>query len=175
MVSQRERIEIIEQIQAVDDAIIFFERSPCLVLSGVAMQLADDQMLCGGLQRQRDHQPLNIVPFGDDVVRSQFANGSDEPGFIVIGRGLEALQPALHLGVKIFVAWGKLVAKKMQQCEVEPIDPMNIGGVNPRLDSGAVVEQDVEDKMTFMFVSANDTGIDRGRDWQPMCKQQCPS
>ena len=60
MVSQGERIELIEQVKTVDNAIIFFECSPCFVLSGVAMQLADDQMLRGGLQRQRDHQPFTL-------------------------------------------------------------------------------------------------------------------
>lgn len=48
----------------------------------------------------------------------------------------------------------------MQQGEIDLIRAVRIGRMNFRLDAGRVVEQNIENKMAFVFVRSDDTGVD---------------
>lgn len=53
----------------------------------------------------------------------------------------------------MLVAWGKLIAKQMQNGKIDLSGAVGIGRMNGGVNGGRIIEQQIEDKMTFVFGS----------------------
>ena len=62
--------------------------------------------------------------------------------------------------IDIPVTWRKLVHEEVKNGKIDLVCAVRIGGMHFRLDVGGIVEQNVENIVTFMLIGANDFGID---------------
>ena len=72
----------------------------------------------------------------------------------------EAVEGLADFRLDIPVAGGELIPEHMQEGKIHLVGTVRIGGMDLRLDVGGVVEQDIEDIVTLMFVGADDLRID---------------
>src|SRR5215510_9976006 len=64
--TQWRRVNVIEQIQAPQDMVIFPQGTPGFVFEGKGTELTNDDVLRGRFEGQRDHNALKVVPFFND-------------------------------------------------------------------------------------------------------------
>ena len=131
VLAQRRLVDKLEQIQAADDIVILPQGCSGLVFARISAELARDDALRGGLQRQRHHDPLNPIPIIDDEPFPELAHRFEEP--VIVARMLEAVERCRDRSRDVLVAWGKLIAKYVQDRKVDFIGAVRVGGMNVRL------------------------------------------
>jgi len=78
----------------------------------MGVKLVHDDALGGGLQRQGEHDTLDVIPFINDQRLIDFPNWLDNLIAVLTGM-LEAIQALFNGIVNILVARGKLIAEHM--------------------------------------------------------------
>ncbi len=155
--TQRRLVDKTEQIQAANDVVIFPQGCSGLVFARIGTELARDDALRGGLQRQRHYDPLNPIPIIDDELFPELAHRFEEP--VIAVRMLEAVERCCDRSRDVLVARGKLVAEHVQDSEVDFIGAVGVRRMNVRLHLGGVVEQDIKHVMAFVLVRPDDPGV----------------
>ena len=91
ILAQQRRIDEIEQIEAVNDMVVFPQRLAGLVLALIGVEFVNDDTLRRRFECQRDENALQVFPFFDDQLGVEFAYGFQEDIAILTGV-LEAIQ-----------------------------------------------------------------------------------
>src|SRR5262245_53320106 len=116
---ERRRVNVVQQVQAAEDVVIFPQGAPRLVFSRKGTQLAHDGALRGSLQGQRHQNPLNIFPLLDDKLRAEFTDGLEHHVLLILAWVSEAVEGFADLVINIPVAWRELIAKHIEDGEVD--------------------------------------------------------
>src|SRR5690606_10762645 len=104
-------------------------------------------------ESQREEDALDVLPFVFDEAALDFAYRLERQPTVTAGV-LETVERGAHPVIEISVARRELVAEKVEQGKVHRIAAVGVRGMDGGLHLGGVVEQQVEDVMTFVLVGA---------------------
>ena len=139
--------------------VIFPQGTPGFVFEGEGTELANDDVLGGRLEGQRDHNALDIVPLLNDQLGVELAAGFEHHLVIVLARVLEAIKRGANRIIEVPVAGRELIAEQVQDGEIDRVSAMGVSRMHVGLDVTGIVEQDIEHIVAFMVVGANDLCI----------------
>jgi len=150
VLTQRWGVDVLQEVEAADDVVVFPEGTPGLVLAGIRVELSHDDALGRRLEGQGDEDPLQVLPLLDDQMRVDLADGLEHQ-VRVLARVLEAVERGPDLVIEVPVPRRELIAKDVEEGEVDLVGAMGISRVHVRLNLGAVVEQEIEHVMALML------------------------
>lgn len=147
------------EIQTADDVVVFPESAFGFVLARKGAEFPDDDALRRRFEGQREHDALDILPFLENQVGVELADRLEKQVLILTGM-FEAIQGGAHFLGQILVTWGELIAKQVENGKIDLVGAVGIGRMNGGVNVGRIIEKQIEDKVAFMFVGANDSGVD---------------
>src|SRR5579859_356707 len=175
VLTQKWRIDKIEQIETTDDIVVFPQRLACLVFSCVGIEFVDNKTLCRRFECQRDKNALQVLPFFHNQLSIEFADGFQED--VAVLRGvLEAIERCAQFLLDGFIARRKLVSEEMQQREIDLIGSMSVGGMDLWVNVRGIIEEQIEDKVALMIVGTDQLGVHwdmighQGIGHEPLCE-----
>ena len=79
MLPQGRRIDVVQEIDAPDDVVIFPQGAPSFVFAGIGIEFPYDNALGRGLEGQGDKDPQQIGPFLNDEAGVDFPDRLSSP------------------------------------------------------------------------------------------------
>lgn len=152
-------INVVHQIQAFDDVVIFPQGASGLVFALVSAEFADDNTLGGRFKSQRKHNSLEVVPFFDDEGGVDLADRFERTSFVLVGV-FETIKRLADFIVDVAVAGRELIAEAVEDGKIDFVGAVGVGGVDSRLNISGIVRHKIEHIVTFVFVGSNDGGVD---------------
>ena len=151
MTPEGRRVNVVKQVQAAEDVVIFPQGAPRLVFSSKGTQLANDGALRGRFSCQGQHNPLNVFPLLDDELRAEFTDGLEHHGLIILAWVFESVECCADLVINIPVAWRELIAKHIEDGEVDLVGAVCIS----RMDFGLAVSGIIKQEALIGFQGRN--------------------